>query len=74
MALLSTIALHLVLLTGPGGQPILVNPDTIVSIRSRRDTEHFHADIKCLLHMADGKVITVVEDCDTVREKLEGED
>jgi hypothetical protein len=58
-------------LTGPGGQTIEVNPSHIVSSRVPRGNEHFHADIHCLLHTADGKLITVTETCDVVRERMQ---
>jgi hypothetical protein len=63
--------LHLVILTGPDGQVIQVNPDTVITVRPPRGNEHFHPEIKCLIHTADGKIVTVTEDCDTVRERLE---
>jgi hypothetical protein len=73
MLLAAVLALHLVRLTGLDHQPIDINPEEVVTLREPRgqDRSHFSADIKCLIHTADGKIVTVVEDCDTVRLKLQ---
>lgn len=55
-------------LTGLDGQPIDINPETIVSLRPPRGG--FGEDVNCLIHTTDGKFITVVEACDAIR-KLE---
>lgn len=65
------LAIALVILTGPGGQNIEINPNSVVSIREPRSAEHFAPDVKCLIHMVDGKVITVVDTCDSVSLKLQ---
>ena len=73
MRTLVLAGLALVELHGPQGQRILVNPPEITSVREPRglDSGHWARGTKCLLLMADGRIITVVDDCDTVREKLE---
>jgi hypothetical protein len=67
------LAMHLLRLTGPDHQVIDINPAGIVSLRQPRgsETQHFHKDVKCLIHTADGKFIAVIEKCDTVRDQLE---
>jgi hypothetical protein len=66
------LALHLLRLTGPDHQIVDINPAEIVSIRQPRGSDtHFHKDVRCLIHTADGKFIAVVEDCDSVRDQLE---
>jgi len=67
------VAVVLVTLTGPGGQRIDINPHEVVSVREPRDADHFAPGVKCLIHMADGKVVTVIETCTTVLERLEEE-
>jgi hypothetical protein len=58
--------------TGPDGQSMLINPESIISIREPRGTEgHFHNDVKCLIFTSDGKFLAVTEDFDTVCERLE---
>jgi hypothetical protein len=66
------VALLLVALSGPDGQVIFVNPEEIISIRAPREThaQHFASAIHCVLQTADGKLINVVDDCDTVRSKF----
>lgn len=62
----------LIYLHGPGGQPIFINPDEVVSVRKPRPDEgHFSKEVHCLVNTADGKFATVVEDCDTVRVMVE---
>jgi hypothetical protein len=57
------------------GQPqrIDINPREVVSVREPRDADHFAPGVKCLLHMADSKVVMVIESCAVVLEKLEEE-
>jgi hypothetical protein len=62
----------LVYLTGPDDQRIEVNPETVVTVREPRGTQHLAKGIQCLIHTTDGKFITVKENCDIVRQKLEG--
>lgn len=64
----TVLALLLVQLTGPDGQRIDLNPQEITSVREPRGG--FDKEIHCLIHMADGKFIAVIETCAQVREKL----
>jgi hypothetical protein len=73
MIILASAVFYLVELTGPNNQPIDINPATVVSIRERRAGEtHLQKGVRCVIHTSDGKFIAVLEDCDTVRRKLEG--
>jgi len=67
---MATVAVLLVQLTGPDDQRIEVNPHEIVSVRAPRGPEHFAKGVRCVLHTTDGKFIAVVEDCDTVLQRL----
>jgi hypothetical protein len=67
------LAFHLVRFTGLDGQPIDIYPEQVVSTRPIRDLDHFDPKIKCIIHTTDGKFISVVEDCNLVRQKLEQE-
>lgn len=72
--ILAVVAFNLVILSGPDGQIIRINPSQVVSVREPRNIEgHFHKDVHCLIHMADGKFVAVTESCDIVRQLLEGE-
>jgi hypothetical protein len=65
------LALHFLNLTGPNGQSIDVAVDQIVSLRARRkDEEHLHGEVNCLVHTTDGKFIAVRETCKEIEEKL----
>jgi hypothetical protein len=67
-------ALHLATFTGLHGQPVEVNPDQVVTLRSKRDDGggNFPAHAGCVLHMTDGHFVVVMEDCATVQKRLEG--
>jgi ketosteroid isomerase-like protein len=64
-----------VTLTGPQNQKIDVNPNEVVTIRNNRTEagSYFADGVRCLIHTTDGKIVNVVEDCDTVRARLRGE-
>ena len=73
------LALHLVRLTGIDGRHIEINPEQVIELRGQ--TEHplpgaagsrlVHPDTNCLVFTTDGKFVSVKEDCDTVRLKLQ---
>jgi hypothetical protein len=66
------ILFRLIVLHGPGGQVIQVNPDAIVSMRvPRGDEGHLQAGAKCIVNTADGKFSAVIETCQAVREMSE---
>jgi len=67
------LAFFLIWLTGPDEQEIGVNREQVVSIRAPRKTDDVYPGIHCLIHTTDGKVVTVTETCDEVREQLEGD-
>jgi len=68
------LVLVLVIFTGLEGQPIKVNPEQVVSIRSPRESTLRSGEIapgvNCLIQTTDGKFIAVQEDCDTVQRRL----
>lgn len=58
-----------ILLHGPGGQVIAINPGEIVTLREPRSGEdHFHKEVRCIVTTADGKYSAVVETCNRVSE------
>jgi len=69
------LVLAFVSLTGPDRQEILINPNEIVATRSSRDASgtHFAPGVQCLIYTTDGKMTTVIEDCDAVHRKLQGQ-
>jgi nitrous oxidase accessory protein NosD len=64
------LALALIQLLGPDGQIIEINPESVVTVRTPRGTDHFAKDIHCIVFTADGKNIAVVQTCDQVKELL----
>ena len=68
------LALQLVAFTGPDNQLVYVNPAEVVTTRAPRDEQHFGPGIKCLIHMADGKFVAVIEDCATVNRVLQDDE
>jgi hypothetical protein len=68
------VALTLVLLTGPGGQTVEVNPEEVVSIRSPRSVDHMPSSVHCIVFTTDSKFIGVGERCSEVDKKLKQPD
>jgi hypothetical protein len=66
----TALALGLVLLHGPHGHKIYINPESVTTIRAspNEKNEHFTEAVRCLLNTSDGKFISVVETCEEVRE------
>jgi hypothetical protein len=63
-------AIDLVLLHGPQQHEIYINPDSVTTMRGApgAHNQHFTDEVRCLLNTSDGKFISVVETCDTVRQ------
>lgn len=67
------LALHLVALTGPDHQVILINPESVVELREPRGQpgQHFHESVHCLVFTSRSTFTAVLETCHEVRQKLE---
>lgn len=65
----------LLILHGPAGNQILVNPQLVTSLTAAPNKDKsdklFHEDVRCMLSLVDGKFVTVTETCDEVRELME---
>jgi len=64
-ALLTLLILH-----GPDGHVVHVNPDAIISMRAAaegRDNEFIQKGVNCLINTADGKFVAVLEKCDAIK-------
>jgi hypothetical protein len=60
----------LVLLHGPGAHEIYLNPKAVTTMRAAapgHKNEHLTDEARCAIYTRDGKFITVIETCDTVR-------
>jgi hypothetical protein len=73
MLFAAAILIHL---HNPHGATIDINPDQIVSLRSAAPEKHvddrlLHGSIKCMISLADGKFVGVVEDCGKIKEMVE---
>lgn len=66
------LALNLVVLTGPSGVRIDINPDAITSIRDPRAMPegHWIKNTHCIILVDGGGTIAVRETCDEVRKEL----
>lgn len=65
------VAAVLVLLHGPNGHEILINPAAVASMHSAiegKSNELVTDDARCIINTNDGKFVSVVETCKTVRE------
>jgi hypothetical protein len=67
------VALRLIELHGPEGQRIFINPEEVTSVREPRGLAqgHFPRGVRCLIYLTNRNFITVTEDCDTVRQRLQ---
>ena len=62
----------LIVLTGPDGTNIDVNPRKIVALRDPGD--NLHPGVRCQISTSDGKFIGVAEPCSTVLSKYNGDE
>jgi len=61
----------LVLLHGPNGHDILINPAAVTSMHAAiegQKNEYVTDAARCAINTSDGKFVSVVETCETVRE------
>jgi hypothetical protein len=66
------LSLNLITFAAPEGGLVTINPAEVVSTRAPH--RGFDPDVKCIIHMADGKHVAVAEDCQTVNRKLREEE
>ena len=73
MTLAELFALSLIVLHGPNGQEIDINPNEVSSVRdiSVATEGHFGKGVRCLLFMTNGKVIGTAETCFDARRLIE---
>jgi hypothetical protein len=70
---ITSVVLHLVLLHTVDGHEVLVNPEQVTSMQAARPDEpnkFLTEGVNCAIGMTNGKFVSVVEDCDTVRRML----
>lgn len=71
---LGALALLLVVLHTVDGHEVAVNPALVTSLIAARQGEtsqHFTAEVRCMINLADGKFVTVTETCESVRRLLD---
>ncbi|MCA1452147.1 hypothetical protein I6F35_02820 [Bradyrhizobium sp. BRP22] len=71
---IALIVLRLVLLHGPDGHEIALNPEQITTMRAAlpgSQNKHLTQDARCMISTSDGKFVSVVESCDQVRKLIE---
>lgn len=72
--MIEAAAVALVLLHGPNGHEILLNPALIASMHAAKpgvENKYVTDEAQCVINTADGKFVSVVEPCATVRELSE---
>lgn len=72
MKILAVIVL--ILLHGPDGHEIRVNMHQVTSLHASKpgeDNKLFTDDVKCIVGLADGKFVSVVEPCHIIHHMLE---
>jgi len=64
----------LLLLQTLDGRAVLVNPKHIVTLASSRaesdPSKRLTGKVHCVIHLSDGKFISVTEDCTSVQQRL----
>jgi hypothetical protein len=63
----------MLLLHGPGGQIIDINPNEVTSLREpqRGSEAHFGKEVHCIIKMTNGAINAVVENCELIRSEIE---
>ena len=70
----TAIVVHLVLLHTVDGRETFVNPEQVVSLSSHKVGEQNKVlveSVECVLGLSNGKIVSVMEPCDEVIQKLE---
>lgn len=67
-------ALLLVILHGPDGAEISINPVTVTTMRAARTdaSKQSTKGVACIITLSDGKFVAVREDCDAASAILQG--
>jgi uncharacterized protein YlzI (FlbEa/FlbD family) len=66
------LAVTLIELTGLDGEPVAVNPHSVVTLRSPRPNDHLlPPGAACAVQTSDGKHVSVRETCEQVRQRLD---
>jgi uncharacterized protein YlzI (FlbEa/FlbD family) len=74
MTALVLATLHLVLLHTVDGRETLVNPEQVASMSSAVEGEKnklLVETVQCVIGLTNGKIVSVVEPCDEVKQLLE---
>lgn len=61
-----------IILHAPDGRPVSVNPEQITSLQHKTEKRNQMVPEKanCIVNLADGKFIAVLEDCPTVERNI----
>jgi uncharacterized protein YlzI (FlbEa/FlbD family) len=68
------IVVHLIVLHTLDGHEVVINPKQVTSLRAAKDDQpnkFYTDDVRCIISLTDGKIITVPEHCDDVQKLLE---
>ena len=64
------VTLQLLVLTGPNGNKVEINPKLITSIREPQVVGHYDPKVRCVIYTSDSQFIGVRETCERVRQIL----
>jgi len=71
------VAVALIALTAVDGSPVLVNPAQIAMLRPSNEAHNNQPNkllvpgVRCIIGLADGRFVTVIEDCSLVAKLIE---
>lgn len=74
MDALALVVLHLVVLHTVDGRETFINPEQVVSMSSHKPGEEnklLVESVECVIGLTNGKIVSVIEHCDEVKQKLE---
>ena len=73
-SVIAAIVLRLIVLHTVDGHEVSINPKQVTSLHAAKDDQankFYVEDVRCILGLTDGKLVTVAEHCDDVRKLLE---
>lgn len=69
------LTVHLVTLYTLDGHEVFINPKQVTSLHAAKEgsqNQLFADDVNCVIGLTDGKFVSVVANCNTVKQLLEG--
>lgn len=75
MMLALVVAVSMIVLHTVDGHQVSINPALVTSLHAAKADQPnklYTEAVRCVVGLADGKLVSVAEDCDTVQRMIEG--